>query len=1226
MERALPAAATRASAGFARARLRSAVGVHQSSSAAAFSAVAAASIANAAAPDRPKRGTVATGPLAYSPSLPPRQRIQAKASMLLSKVSSSPAALSAAEVVAFVDEGIMVGQLNTIADFLVDLGAAEADCGRTLLPLAALKRLLRAATFQQALEIGDTIATLAFSAPATRLDAELVELYCNLLAGLKQPDHVRAITFSSTVAELSLQGLSIYLAALARNHEPSATRECMRLMLAAEQVPAAMPDVALQALEALSALGSIDINLAFALSMHASAGVPVSKELLTAVTRSLQQHERYKVPLRPVEIDIASLPWAAAAGPIREAQTSAVNLAVPGLHRQSRMDEVMEITRAAIDAGMVIPRTTLQVCKHLLSDINDEIRLHSTQMTKPHEWERRAGTKPDSKEKGGLIPTPTTARYLEALVPLMKALVAWHEAYTKIFKEALHAVLSFGRLPEALSLLNAMMTTPESRQYLSTSHHLNQVLTALLRSGQERHAVVLFERMMAVDHTQYPGMAPDVITFNLFITHAASKGDAAEVKRLMVLMRSYRVRPDGITLSAVTSLRTMPAIRASSAGSSSTATEIDDLAAEVREDLSAPAGGVNASRHASVSSGDGGSGAAASVSFAAPAAEAKTGDQAPDTPRAIRPRFGADAAPMRSDNRPSTEQTAVAADRTQASSIVDDGRQAPSSRNRDTEAELDRTLRRLISASDTSTDRARRSSNELHAWTAIIGGTKGITKAQLNPFTVPFNRVMQGYFTIGAPRKAASVLQALTSQGVIPGPDTVRMFLIGTVLSGVLGDPDVQRRVPPSWGGSLEDSSAKAYYAASHAAKSKARYGRPLMPEDAELLAAARCAEVAQIFAEYRAAVAAAAKEGAGTVASLAAITSSDSPIASKAVFRLSLTPSVLAAAPWLGSAEGRYLATQIQLFSPWDREQAMRLARIEASRKALDTFVGGSSSGGAAASSSNDDLAAVLTNSSPSSGAIVAATSFTADVLDGLTRSAASVRDDSGSSDHGLGDESASLTPGSNSNRSSSVASAAALLDDSGDLLPLLPRTLRHLFEAGIPAERIGRSVEFVVQWMADKVPPHRALAAFLTLYNCGAWGSYLTRSPLVNDLLPQSDVVDVRSVFVPSMALFVHALLSQRALQHLGLAHIAQAVPISGSEGLGGCGTTTTIEGTEPRDLVFAAGTNSKGFLMGQLREVLQADTAPPLPGVLNDTTIVVTRSRMATWLQQERRRLNV
>lgn len=1288
-------AAAAASAGAVRcARRRPPLPLPPALASAALLSTSAAPAAATPTPPAPRqRGTQAAGPSAYTAQLPPRERVEARAAELLGRARDG--ALAEADVLALVEEGIMLGQLRTLADFLAALGPIEDGFGgaRPMLPPAALKRLLTAAGFQQAVDVGDAVATLAFTSPARRLDGTLVELYCNLVAGLRTPDHVRAITFAATVAELALPAVPPYLAALTRNHGQRAVWDAVLLMLdggvgahgssgsggGVAVIPPIGPELAQQTLEALVATGSPHIHLGFTLVMHAAAGVPPAPALLERFRASAATHggDRWSM-------DFTALPWVPPPTPgepgathqqlQRDAQAAAVNAFVPGLLRLAKLSQAVAVVNAAIAAGMSLPLTSALLCRKLLSTT-------AVQLRRAHDSNRRVGSlastggaAPGATDDGSdgrgagdtttVVPNELNAGLLDALVPLLRHMADARALYSRLSAEATRQLLAYGRLPDALSLLNALMASPNTRTVLTAQWHLNPLLGALLRAGQDRHAAVVLERMLAVEPGAYPQMAPDTVTFNTFIGHAARAGDTAEVKRLMAVMRARGIKPDGATVATVANMRATALSR--------------------RE------------------------GAADAAAAAAAAAQALvTAGSALETPiPATAEEVEALAAEVRADVEAAEDQRVMAATRdaerrmpaaasdgealTAGGGEVMDARRRAALRVR-VEAELDVTLARLQRSggapSSTDSGSARSPSSPSlrgsDAWLNHRAPAPGGAPA------APYNKVMQGYFRIGAHAKAAGVLTALGDAGIVPGPDTVRTLLIGVVLSGVQGRPDVRRAVPYAWGGARDDRDAYAEQNLSMRARTKQREGKPLGPAEAALLRSQTAPGVAGVLAQYRAALAAAYGGvtrdggGAGTSSGDAATLAAASLLPGGALAGVPLTPAVLAAAPWLATRDGQLLAAHLCLFAPWDRDHAARLARVRALETAwrgAGMGGGGSGSGG----SSDDDGAPVdVVGAAPpalaggavtnvnAGDAIVSASRAVADLFEpteleldaevmimggggGGSRGSGGIAADGGVF-AGEGTASGGLAAAAGDGASAGGAlepqpgSAAPPQSPSSpqpppeDLLPRLPQLLNQLYECGVPPDRVSRAADTCVSWAVTRVPPQRILAFFLALYNCGVWGSLLGRSSAASAVIGTADVLDLRQAFIPSAALFAHAALSHLAVTHLGLlpppaAAAAAAASVGGSgttaaplaefelpqPGEGGAAAAAPVAAT--RELVLLTGSKAETLMRMEIGRLLAQDVTPPLLAREADRSLVVPRARLTTWLALERARLGL
>jgi pentatricopeptide repeat protein len=474
--------------------------------------------------------------------------------------------------------------------------------------------------------------------------------------------------------------------------------------------------------------------------------------------------------------------------------------------------------------------------------------------------------------------------------------------------------------------------------------------------------------------------------------------------------------------------------------------------------------------------------------------------------------------------------------------------------------------------------------------------------------TAPFNGVMVGYFRVGRPDKALRVLDTLEHLGIMPGPETLHALLVGAILSGGRGAGDEcwdATAVPASWGGDQDDEAAWGQKAQLQEARARQRVGRAL-PADAALLRSVAAPGVADVLAQYRAALAAeagareaAAAAGAGVAGTgvappaAAAVLSVDSPLND-----VQWSPAALAEAPWLRTAQGRALAGQLRYFRPWPRDQAARLARVEAAREALGLM-----------QRPADPLAAPAPPRL--NDPITASVALLADMLDAAALDA----------------EVAAANDGEGGTVVEGDAPAVIRAAGGGDLLLAVPRLLSRLLAAGVPPDRLVRKVDSAVGFTLGKVSPARTLLATLLLYNTGAWGSLMTcGSASMAAAFPGVEVWDVRLCYTASATVFLHAALSRVAVGALGLQPRPGGLG-SGEPGAAGGGEEAAAGGgVPPGGLALLAGMRGEAVMHAELSRVMAVDVTPPLMPHETDRALVLTPKQLETWVEIERARLRL
>jgi len=129
--------------------------------------------------------------------------------------------VAAEDIRGAVDAAIGTSQPALALELVDAAAAAEGGMGEDAPPLVTaevLQRLMTLAAYGQNLEFADRLLELGLQAPATRLDARIVELYVVLVGDLPEPDHNRALAFCNLVLELGHNAFAPYLASLTRTH------------------------------------------------------------------------------------------------------------------------------------------------------------------------------------------------------------------------------------------------------------------------------------------------------------------------------------------------------------------------------------------------------------------------------------------------------------------------------------------------------------------------------------------------------------------------------------------------------------------------------------------------------------------------------------------------------------------------------------------------------------------------------------------------------------------------------------------------------------------------------------------------------------------------------------------------------------------------------------------------------------------------------------------------
>lgn len=1070
-------------------------------------------------PVRKSRGTQAVIPT-YTASLSPRQRVEAK---IADAMQRSPSTLGASEINALVEEAVMLGMLPRLVTFLTALSDVAATSEPASIPSVALAKVLTAASLRQAVDLGDDILRIAFVDPRTRLTSAMVETYCSLLAGLPKPDHSRAITLATAVKPFGLKTLAPYLSALARIRGGEAVKSALIDMLAWSSSPGITPELAIEALDTLVAVGSQHVPLGFQLAMTtAAAASGCSPEQIVVTT----------------EPDGLSIPWVTVECTARGAQVAAVNLAIPGLMHLERHAEAVRLLRAAVAANAASPETAARATRRIISVLSGGHGRAASSLAAP---KRGAGGGGDALD----APTRTL---VSDLMPVLQFLGEAGELRPGLSLEVLRRLLALGCLPEAIAVVNWQMASEGGRSQLSTAH-INTVVAAMLDHGYEGQAGLTFERMLGFDTARFPRLAPDAVTFNAFLSRAAKAGDAREVRRLLGLMRSHGVKPDGITLLAVTNLRQAQAAAAADMGEGG-AGEADALEQEARAELGAGEDAGEAGGEASA--------------------------------RPLSSRGAAYRARVLGGLDVNLARLREAARNAQGKTLY--GRRLPHAG-----------ASALAEAADASGGEAQaQGSGGEDDWDGAAATTTpaawgdDATAARLaaQPGS-PFNSLMQAYFAAGAPaRGVEGVLDAMASAGVPPAPDTVRNLLVGAAVSGLQGDAGAMARVPLAWGGTLPQEEYDAQRSGLRDARARLRDGKRVGDAEWGLVRAMAAPGVGPLLAQYRVALAVGADLTRGTGGEVAW---------ERGAAGLPLAPAVVAAAPWLATPIGQLLASHLALFTPLPSSPAGRMERVEKLREA-----------------------AGLAPSPPRGGsgpltAVEACTSYVRDMVNHRELCVDA-------------EAAAAVLP----QQQLGAASASAAADPDDDVLLRLPGLLQRLFASHVPSDRLAGVCGSVLAWAAPRLPAERTLALFLVLYNCGAFGSRLTRSSLLRSLLQRSDAYDLRGVNPSTAVLFAQAVMCREALRLSGLhpslrgARQLQQQQQASSRPQSGGGLQAA------RSAVFLTGGSlARGGLTvarAELRCAFAEDLTPPVQPEESDAGLLLPRERMAGWWRLEQARLSV